>query len=327
MLTHEPGTRLGEDAEELHQMRVATRRLRAAMSTFEPLLSPELYALREELRWVAGALGEVRDLDVQIESLTTVQHQAEWDEGTALGPLIEILRGRHVGSRGRLIEALDSERYDALVEQMSTLLRAGHIEPPEGGEPVRAFAGPMLRKRYRRFRREARELSSSSEPAAYHAVRIRGKRLRYSVEFFSSLYGQPAAQFVSAVKSTQDLLGEHQDSDVATAWLREMIREHGRDLPPDSLFVMGQLVERHRARMQELRAGWPASFERVRTRWKPLRRAIEHYEEKLDGRSRFGDSPFALSEDPPAQYRFLRLPGFSRRHRTEVAPPVPSDEG
>lgn len=307
-------------------MRVATRRLRAAMSTFEPVLPPELYALREELRWAAAALGEVRDLDVQIESLTTAQHEAEWDEGTALGPLIEILRGRHVTSRTRLLEALDSERYDTLVQQMSTLLRAGYSEPTEGGEPVRAFAAQVLRKRYRRFRREARELSPASEPAAYHAVRIRGKRLRYSVEFFSSLYGQQAAQFVSAVKSTQDLLGEHQDSDVATAWLRAMIRDHGRDLPPDSLFVMGQLVERHRARMQLLREGWPDSFERVRMRWKPLRRAIEHYEGKDDGRPRLGESSFALTEERPAQYRFLRLPGFSRRPRVEVSPPMPSDE-
>jgi CHAD domain-containing protein len=274
MLTHEPGTRLGEDPEELHQMRVATRRLRAAMSTFEPVLPLDLCALREELRWVAGALGEVRDLDVHIESLTVTQSEAEWEEGIALGPLIEILRSRHVSARTSLLEALDSERYDALVQQMSARLRAGASQT-EAATPVRAFAAEVLRRRYRRFRRDARALTPASEPGAYHAVRIRGKRLRYSIEFFGGIYGRPATEFVDAVKATQDLLGEHQDSDVATAWLRGLARERGRDLPPDTLFVMGQLVERHRARMRELRAGWPSSFERVRKRWKLLRRAIE----------------------------------------------------
>jgi inorganic triphosphatase YgiF len=69
MRAHESGTRLGEDPEELHDMRVATRRMRAAMKVFEGTLPERAKWLREELRWVAGVLGEVRDLDVQIGRL------------------------------------------------------------------------------------------------------------------------------------------------------------------------------------------------------------------------------------------------------------------
>src|ERR671913_470053 len=68
-LTHEPGTRIGEDPEELHNMRVATRRMRAAMKIFEGALPVRTRAFRDSLKWVAGALGEVRDLDVQLERL------------------------------------------------------------------------------------------------------------------------------------------------------------------------------------------------------------------------------------------------------------------
>lgn len=324
MLAHEPGTRLGEDPEELHQMRVATRRLRAAMSTFRPVLPAELLALSEELRWVAGALGEVRDLDVHIESLEAAQRVAEWDEGTALGPLIEIVRESHAGARGRLLAALDSPRYDALVRQMTVLLLAGPSEQQaEAMQPVRLFAGPVLLRRYKRLRREADALTPQSEPAAYHAVRIRAKRLRYSVEFFSSLYGRPAARVTAATRGVQDLLGEHQDSDVATAWLRDLVHGRGRSLPPDTLFVMGQLVERHRARMHELRRQWPETFGRLRASWKPLHRAIEASGARPDEAD--GDAGEAagngVGAEKAVQYRFLRLPGFSRRPRAGIDGP------
>ena len=68
-LAHEPGTRIGEDPEELHDMRVATRRMRAAMKIFEGSLPVRTRSFRDSLKWVAGALGDVRDLDVQLGRL------------------------------------------------------------------------------------------------------------------------------------------------------------------------------------------------------------------------------------------------------------------
>ena len=68
-LAREPGTRLGDDVEELHDMRVASRRLRAALSLFGDVLAPAVLNLREELQWIGGVLGAVRDLDVQLEEL------------------------------------------------------------------------------------------------------------------------------------------------------------------------------------------------------------------------------------------------------------------
>ncbi len=65
----EPGTRLGEDVEELHDMRVATRRLRAALALFAGVLPVRAQTFRQELGWLAGVLGAVRDLDVQLEGL------------------------------------------------------------------------------------------------------------------------------------------------------------------------------------------------------------------------------------------------------------------
>ena len=87
----EPGTRLGEDPEELHDMRVATRRLRAALSLFEAVLPVRAQVFREELGWLARLLGTVRDLDVQLEGLAVLSSPA--DVHTAADgrdPLVEL---------------------------------------------------------------------------------------------------------------------------------------------------------------------------------------------------------------------------------------------
>src|SRR5436190_1370894 len=96
---HEPGTRLGEDPEELHDMRVAFRRLRAAMSTFEPVLPPRFQTFRHDLHAPGHSLGRVRDLDVQIEWLAGVKQASDWDGATALGPLFAVLSDRRAAAR------------------------------------------------------------------------------------------------------------------------------------------------------------------------------------------------------------------------------------
>jgi len=226
-LAREPGTRLGEDSEALHQMRVATRRLRAIGSVFAPALPPEMPELREELRWIAGALGEVRDLDVQLEELAALQHNADWDEGTALGPLVAIVRDAHGEARRRLITALDGGRYRALVERLTAVLTRGTPQPPaptvptgdRATETVAAFAVAVLRSRYRRFRRDGARLGPESPAVEYHAARVRAKRLRYALEQFAELYGRDARRMVDRTRAVQDLLGEHQELDQRRGYL------------------------------------------------------------------------------------------------------------
>ena len=129
MRAHEPGTRLGEDPEELHDMRVATRRMRAALKLFSAALPEQAGFYRNELKWVAGALGEVRDLDVQIEQLEGLSSEQEEDR-EAFGEVVKALRERRAEARERMLEALDSDRYDSFVSSFAGMLRRG----PEGKE-------------------------------------------------------------------------------------------------------------------------------------------------------------------------------------------------
>src|SRR3984957_5624503 len=127
----EPGTRLGEDPEELHDMRVATRRLRAALSLFEGVLPVRAQVFREELGWLAHLLGEVRDLDVQLQNLAgmaasdvdRIGHGAEGRvDGEGPGPLGELaalLDGERGAARAALLRGLDSLPWGRLAKGLT----------------------------------------------------------------------------------------------------------------------------------------------------------------------------------------------------------------
>lgn len=270
-LRHAPGTRIGEDIEALHQMRVATRRLRASIRVFESVLPPTFEGYRAELQWVGHELGAVRDLDVQIEGLERLRAASSWDDAAALRPLIEVIERERRVERERLVELLDSERYDRFVQSFSLALRE---EPSVGTESaeIYRYAEPILARRFRRLRTDGKRLTDASPAAEYHELRIRGKRLRYSLEVFGELYGRPAERATAALKALQDMLGDHQDAEVGIERLHSIIRVHGLELPPETLVAMGQLIERYRQQEGALRADFPRDFERVLDRWRPLAR-------------------------------------------------------
>jgi len=260
-LANEAGTRLGDDIEALHDMRVASRRLRAAMSAFGQYLPPRMQPLRDQLGWVASALGVVRDLDVQIERLP------EWREGftpeqiVAVDAIEAILRGRRDAARKRMLAVLDSRRYDVFVLRFTAALRRG---PPKrfgaGQEPILAVAPDLVERRYKRLDRDGGRIHRNSPPDAYHALRIESKKLRYALEFVGPIYGKAAISFSKRVTELQDVLGLHQDAYVATAMLQELAATSARKLGPNALLTMGAIAERYRQHGVELRAQFPKVF-------------------------------------------------------------------
>ncbi|MEZ4501093.1 MAG: CHAD domain-containing protein [Dehalococcoidia bacterium] len=307
LLTHEPAARLGVDPEGVHQMRVATRRLRAGIRLFRDALPPDWSEARQELRWLAGALGVVRDLDVQLESLEAWARDAEADpeEHTARVEVVRHLETRRTEARDALLAALDSPRYTALVEALTSHLRPRPRRPalrlrvrmrvppevrrdarriaealgafvaaadgPRARDDVRRFGRRELRKAHRGFARPARALHPDARPEAYHAVRIKAKRLRYAAEFLAPLYGRDGKRFIEAMKELQDRLGDHQDAYVAEAQLRTLAEE-ATALPPRAIFSMGELAAERRDGAVRLRRGVPRDLRRVDRRWRKLRR-------------------------------------------------------
>jgi CHAD domain-containing protein len=249
---HEPGVRLGADPEELHKQRVATRRLRSVLrSTRSHVEGPErAQRLQDELRWLGGLLGEVRDRDVLIDYL--VEELASIEEAGSFGAILELLDAERDEARQTLVAALDSARYRSLLDE---------LERPPGlrqGERLESAAAAE----YERLRKAARRLGRDPGDESLHRVRIRAKRARYAAE---ALGGEE--RFVARAKRLQDVLGEHQDAAVAEERIRELlaqVRGTGR-----TALVAGRLIERQRHRRETARAAWPKA-------WKRLQRAGDY---------------------------------------------------
>ncbi|HZB09207.1 MAG TPA: CHAD domain-containing protein [Rubrobacter sp.] len=269
MRNHEPGTRLGEDPEELHDMRVPTRRMRAAMKVFEGALPERASWLREELRWVAQALGEVRDLDVQIERFQAWKREADEEVSGFLDRILTITHKRRAEARKNMLETLDSVRYERLLSSFAEMLRLGPAAELElaqtngkdqAGEPVTAAAPALISDRHRKWRKAAKRLDETSSPEAFHDVRKKGKRLRYTLEFFSEVYGRSVQKLVKPLKALQDDLGDHQDAVVAAAYLRELGTTTGQARVPRGVaFTMGVYAERCTREAKYLRSDVPGS--------------------------------------------------------------------
>ena len=261
---HEPGTRIGDDPEELHDMRVATRRMRAAIKVFGAGLPERAKWFREELRWVAGALGEVRDLDVQIGRLETWEGEAGGETSEFIGKILGALKKRRAEARGRMLDVLDSGRYDRFESSFAQMLRRGpgaerELAQANGHEPARepitSAAPGIVSHAHRKWRKAAGRLEEDSPPDAFHDARKKGKRLRYTLEFLSGVYGKPTQKLITPLKAVQDDLGDHQDAVVAANVLEELGTATGDPrMPRGAAFTMGVYAERYLQEASVLRS-------------------------------------------------------------------------
>ena len=246
VLAHDPGTRLGTDPEELHQMRVATRRLRAFLRAGRDLLDPGWSAtVREELRWLGSALGPVRDLDVLLEHLTS-EVESLGEDAVGGRKLLRSLRSARSTARRKLLSALGSDRYFALLDELQRPIATVAEEPTL--EQIHA-------REHKKLRKAVKALGPDPTDEELHATRIKVKRARYAGEL------RGAGAYVKAAKVLQDVLGEHQDAVVAQQRLRAAVER-----APETALAAGRLVERERGRAERTRDEW-------RPAWKRLKRA------------------------------------------------------
>ena len=271
MLAHEPGVRLGEDPEELHDMRVATRRLRAALKLYAHVLPKRAERYERDLRHFARALGDVRDLDVHLERLSGEASKNEeiFEESAT------VLEERRVEARRRMLEVLDSNRYERFVASFSGTLRRGRSPALSG--PILKVAPDLVRRRYKKVRKDLEALGKDSPPEDFHDLRKKGKRLRYALEPLQGIYGKPSEKMVELLKTVQDDLGDHQDLIVAAGLMQEL--GAAGDLPPRAIFSMGSMAERYLGDAAELRASWLGSRQLRALKggkpWKRLRRTMK----------------------------------------------------
>jgi CHAD domain-containing protein len=238
MLAAEPGARLGEGAEGVHKMRVATRRMRAAWRVFDGAFPPRV-AKRNvaELREVAQALGAVRDLDVQLERLAAYRAGLASEEAkAALEPLVAEWRTNRNAARRELLDLLQGAAYDHFVTDYRALVDAagGTTPAAPSAEPttrVRDIAAGRIWRAYERLRAHDAGVPFAGVPAL-HALRIDGKRFRYTLEFLREILPASVEPLVAEVTRVQDHIGELNDSQIAAETTRAWLIDAAPGLTP-----------------------------------------------------------------------------------------------
>ena len=273
----EPGTRLGEDPEELHDMRVATRRLRAALSLFAGVLPVRAQVFHQELGWIAGLLGSVRDLDVQLGGLGDMDAEtADWrgdmSDHDPLADLSALLQREREAARAALLGGLDSMRWERLSKGLAAMAQQGPSRRSVATRTPAVIGLPdLVLARHDKVAKAAKKAKRSGAVADFHRLRIRCKRLRYSLEFASEIYEGRTARYVRRLTSVQDELGLMQDAEVASVRLAELATSE-TVLPPATIFVMGAVAQRHRREVDRYLRRLPKHTARVGGRtWRDLR--------------------------------------------------------
>lgn len=264
--------------ESVHQMRVAMRRFRSALTVFRPALSgqdPQLAAIRDHARWIADTLGEARDLDVFLsESLSSAEEALIGAEVAAavFTPLRQELMARRAAAYERAISAAASPAFTLACLDLAEWIETGawltlDDEAAAGvrSQPVREFAAAVLQTRHRKVLKRGHRFARLSA-AARHQMRIEVKKLRYSVDFFGGLFpGKRTTAFAESLAILQDQLGHLNDGAVALGLLQNLSEQvPGCALPAG---LVGGWHAAHRTdAIETTRDSWKA-FCRRRTFW------------------------------------------------------------
>jgi CHAD domain-containing protein len=289
--------------DAVHKMRVALRRLRSALATFEPLVQADVArSLSGELKWLAGELGAARDAEVMRDrvrmTLAAEGDDREPDPGAVIvdAELEHVYRAAH----DRVLTALDGERYPALRAALE-----GLVTVPPWTERAAGRAGETLprlvARSYTQLRRIVEEADATPEGAEreelLHDARKAAKRARYAAESVSRVFGADADAFAKAMSAVQEALGEHQDAVLARDRLRALALQTSST---EAAFLYGRLYA-----LEESRAG--RSRRHVAAAWRAAGRTSLH--RWLRGsRQAAGDGVPVLDADP------ARRPAIPRQH-------------
>jgi CHAD domain-containing protein len=230
----DPDARRG-DAEGIHRLRTTTRRLRSELRSLEQLVDDRWsQQLEGELKWLAGRLGAVRDLDILLARLK--KGIGEQDHGgsseAALAPVFATLQARRDQAARSLNDALRSDRYRGLLGALDRAALRPALSDA-ASEPCRSALPTVAAAAWRRLKKLGRGLRSSDPDAEFHELRKRAKRARYTAELIAPIMGRRAARaagdFIRLLTQIQDTLGEHQDAVVAARELEHALTVHAQE--------------------------------------------------------------------------------------------------
>jgi CHAD domain-containing protein len=269
----DPGVRR-DQPDAVHQMRVTTRRLRAALQAFPMVVPRSTAPLLDELRWLGQVLGDARDAEVLDEYFHAGLASTPVDLviGPAQARVTAHFAPVQAAARNAVLEALDSQRYFEILDDLDRLLdeplqTAAARQP--AAEILPQAVAHAYRRANRRMRRARRVPAGAARDVALHEARKAAKRARYAAEAVEPAFGKKARRFAKRMKAVQSVLGDHQDAVTARAVAREIgVQAH---LAGENAFSFGLLNERaHRDALEyqrQARSTWKRASRHKARRW------------------------------------------------------------
>jgi CHAD domain-containing protein len=259
--------RSAHDDEDLHQARVALRRIRSYLRTFRSVVDPVwASAVRAELGWYGALLGEVRNFDVMAGRVS-----ARAGEGEDLVGYKELLAAIDVARKDalrKLDEARDLPRYQSVLSYLDALARRELRFGAGASEEAAAASARLMRRPWRSVRAAEKNARRTPSESNLHALRIRAKELRYASELVAGIFGAPATRLAKSAQKVQDRLGEHRDALGTALFARHAALEH-----PSCAYAAGQLVVIERLAAEHGLGGLGADLSQLRSRWRGFERA------------------------------------------------------
>ena len=254
--------------DPLHDLRVATRRTRSALSQLGGVLPAEAVApFAADFKWLGELTGPCRDLDVWLLDLSARRDDLAVGEATALSPFESEVRAARDRAHAEVVLGLTSPRCRRLLESWEAFLskQAATAEPPQDANtPVKVFAGGRITKAFQSVLRRGRDLGGDSPPEALHRLRIAAKKLRYLLEFFRSLYpAERVGPRIKELKGLQDVLGELNDRQIQRANLGVFARGLEGIVDAGTLAAMSDLGSDLDYRQRELRRTFRDHFDPI----------------------------------------------------------------
>lgn len=259
---NESGCRVGIEPEFVHQMRVNLRRVISAMKTLKDYIPEEITAFRDFLRSVISTLGAVRDLDVQVAALKEDQEEELFGDEKGLLELITLLQKKREDAHNNLLNIFNSKLYAKTLRMLIATLN--NPKMPSETEIAGDVYADLIEAPLRQFQKLGKKLTPDAKAKRFHKVRIKGKELRYTMEFFLPLAEKQIAGFIDLMSSIQDELGAINDCRVGRERITEIAFKKGDQFSPEALFVMGQAAMRYTDEEKENREKFVEGFQKIK---------------------------------------------------------------
>ncbi len=254
----DPGVRLGGETEDVHRIRVATRRMRTVLLAVRTIVHAEwVEPLLSGLEWLGQMFGRPRDLDVQMEYFRREAEHLKDRDRRPLERFLLHLQNERGKLQPMLMNEMKSARYLGFLSKLQEAVEAPAVVNSQYTLP------DVAARQFRKLGKTIRKLKRSPSNADLHRVRIRTKRARYAAELTEAFDGKPVTRFIKAAQRFQDFLGTHQDALLAERYLQDFLKyEAGQR----AAFMAGMLVERAVQRREEVRKEFWSEWKRLKKR-------------------------------------------------------------